>query len=54
MKVSNGVFRPAKGTETVADDKTVVTDNNGKLQFTGLKEGTYKVKEIKLRQAITC
>lgn len=38
---------PAKGTETVADDKTVVTDNNGKLQFTGLKEGTYKVKEIK-------
>lgn len=47
VKVSNGVFRPAKGTETVADDKTVVTDNNGKLQFTGLKEGTYKVKEIK-------
>ena len=47
MKVSDGVFRPAKGTETVADDKTVVTDNNGKLQFTGLKEGTYKVKEIK-------
>ena len=47
VKVSDGVFRPAKGTETVADDKTVVTDNNGKLQFTGLKEGTYKVKEIK-------
>lgn len=39
VKVSDGVFRPAKGTETVADDKTVVTDNNGKLQFTGLKEG---------------
>ena len=47
VKVSDGVFRTAKGTETVADDKTVVTDNNGKLQFTGLKEGTYKVKEIK-------
>lgn len=47
VKVSDGVFRPAKRTETVADDKTVVTDNNGKLQFTGLKEGTYKVKEIK-------
>lgn len=47
VKVSEGVFRPVKGTETAAEDKDVVTGTDGKLQFTGLKEGTYKVKETK-------
>lgn len=40
-------FRPAKAGETAVADTDVVTGTDGKLQFTGLKEGTYKLKETK-------
>lgn len=48
VKVSEGVFRPAKsGEQPVAAAEDVKTDAQGKLQFVGLKEGTYKLVETK-------
>ncbi|PLS25523.1 SpaH/EbpB family LPXTG-anchored major pilin [Bifidobacterium imperatoris] len=48
VKVSDNTFRPkAKDTEAAAEDTDVKTDVNGVLNFTGLKEGTYKVVETK-------
>lgn len=40
-------FRPKLGSETAAEADTIKTDNNGKLAFVGLKEGTYKLVETK-------
>lgn len=40
-------FRPKLGSETAAEAGTIKTDNNGKLAFVGLKEGTYKLVETK-------
>lgn len=40
-------FRPKFGIETAAAANTIKTDNNGKLAFVGLKEGTYKLVETK-------
>lgn len=46
VKVQEGVFRPAKhGEQPVAAAEDVKTDAQGKLQFVGLKEGTYKLVE---------
>lgn len=48
VKVQEGVFRPAKqGEQPVAAADDVKTDAQGKLQFVGLKEGTYKLVETK-------
>ena len=40
-------FRPKLGSEAAAEANTIKTDNNGKLAFVGLKEGTYKLVETK-------
>ena len=40
-------FRPKLESETAAEADTIKTDNNGKLAFVGLKEGTYKLVETK-------
>ena len=45
--VSVPTFRPKLGSETAAEAGTIKTDNNGKLAFVGLKEGTYKLVETK-------
>lgn len=45
MKVQDGVFRPAKKDEHAVADDQVKTDNKGRLQFVGLKEGTYQLVE---------
>lgn len=48
VKVTDNTFRPkAHNTETVAQATDVKTDHDGVLNFTGLKEGTYKVVETK-------
>lgn len=45
VKVQEGVFRPAKQGEKVVADGEVMTNARGKLQFVGLKEGTYQLVE---------
>ena len=45
VKVNEGVFRPAKQGEKVVADGEVMTNALGKLQFVGLKEGTYQLVE---------
>lgn len=40
-------FRPKLESEAAAEANTIKTDNNGKLAFVGLKEGTYKLVETK-------
>lgn len=51
VKVKDNTFRPkASATESAAADDDVKTDATGALNFTGLKEGTYKVVETKAPQ----
>ena len=51
VKVNDNTFRPkANATENAAADADVKTDDTGALNFTGLKEGTYKVVETKAPQ----
>lgn len=51
VKVDDNTFRPkANDTEATAADTDVKTDATGALNFTGLKEGTYKVVETKAPQ----
>lgn len=45
VKVQDGVFRPAKQGENAVNDSEVKTNAQGKLQFVGLKEGTYRLVE---------
>lgn len=45
VKVQEGVFRPAKQGEKAVADGEVMTNARGKLQFVGLKEGTYQLVE---------
>ncbi|MEF2856158.1 MAG: SpaH/EbpB family LPXTG-anchored major pilin [Collinsella intestinalis] len=45
VKVQEGVFRPAKKGEMAVADDEVKTNAQGKLQFVGLKEGTYQLVE---------
>lgn len=40
-------FRPKLESDVVATPTPIKTDNNGKLAFVGLKEGTYKLVETK-------
>lgn len=51
VKVNDNTFRPKTAADaTAAADTDVKTDTNGALNFTGLKEGTYKVVETKAPQ----
>lgn len=45
VKVQDGVFRPAKQGDKAVVDEEVKTNAQGKLQFVGLKEGTYQLVE---------
>ena len=45
--LSMPTFRPKLESEDAAAANTIKTDNNGKLAFVGLKEGTYKLVETK-------
>lgn len=45
VKVQDGVFRPAKPGDKAVVDEEVKTNAQGKLQFVGLKEGTYQLVE---------
>lgn len=45
MKVEAGKFRPAKKDENAVADDEVKTNDQGKLQFVGLEEGTYQLVE---------
>lgn len=45
VKVEAGKFRPAKKDENAVADDEVKTNDQGKLQFVGLEEGTYQLVE---------